>query len=365
MKIKNLRLPRLIKKTLVTLSLTALLSILIAALLMISAEVKIQQPLAIKQAELLTIKPGTSFNGFSKQLVTRGWLDNRFWLRSYVKFNPQLSIIKSGTYQVPANVTMFDLLSLVVSGKEHQFSITFIEGTSIKQWLELLNKTNNITHQLPSVFTDGETNDFAVSFVNNDKKMQALSLLAQQFKIASNNPEGYFYPDTYAFSAGDSDVDILSRAHNKMMQELDIRWQNRDRNLPYKTKHEALTMASIIEKESGMYAEHEIIASVFINRLNKKMRLQTDPTVIYGLGENYYGDITFKHLRDKTPYNTRKIKGLTPTPIAMPGKNALDAAFAPATTNYLYFVSNGDGEHIFTTNLQDHNRAVKKYQLKK
>ena len=323
-----------------------------------------EQPLELSDTQLITVKEGSSFHHLSQLLVKKGWLKNRFWLRNYVRLYPELANIKAGTYQILANTTTQALLTQLVAGKEHQFSITFVEGTSIKQWFELLAKTKNITHELPVVFTEGEANEFAVSFVNNDKKMRALQLFSQQLNIADKNPEGYFYPDTYAFSFGDSDLDILRRAHKKMQHELDKLWQSRDVNLPYKSKYEALTMASIIEKESGKYAEHEIIASVFINRLHKKMRLQTDPTVIYGLGENYYGDIKFKHLRTKTPYNTRKIKGLTPTPIAMPGKSALEAAFAPATTNYLYFVSNGNGEHIFTTNLKDHNRAVKKYQLK-
>lgn len=361
--IKNL--PKVTRKirTLITM-MFVITSIAIITLIFVTQS-KIQQTMTIEKIELITVEKGSSFNQFSKQLVNKGWLDNRFWLRNYVRFNPELANIKSGTYQVMPETPLIDLLEMIVAGKEHQFTITFIEGTSIKQWLGLLSKTKNITHTLPTIFNEGALNEFSVSFVNNDKKMQALNALAQQFKINTSNPEGYFYPDTYAFSLGDSDIAILTRAHNKMLHELDKRWHNRDISLPYKTKHEALTMASIIEKESGKYAEHEIIASVFINRLHKKMRLQTDPTVIYGLGENYYGDIKYKHLRDKTPYNTRKIKGLTPTPIAMPGKNALDAAFSPATTNFLYFVSNGNGEHIFSTNLADHNRAVSKYQRKK
>jgi UPF0755 protein len=326
---------------------------------------QVKLPLNLTKNQLLTVKEGNSFNQFSRLLVDKGWLENRFWLRNYVRIHKDLALIKAGTYQIPANCTLEQLLHIITKGKEHQFTITFVEGTSIKQWLELLAKTNNIKHELSTIFTTGSANDFSVSFVNNGKKMQALSLLAQQFNMDVNNPEGYFYPDTYAFSSGDSDIDILHRAHNKMMQEIDKLWLTRDIRLPYKTKHEALTMASIIEKESGKHTEHTVIASVFINRLHKRMRLQTDPTVIYGLGENYYGDIKFKHLRDKTPYNTRKIDGFPPTPIAMPGKNALEATFFPATTDYLYFVSNGKGEHIFNTNLKDHNRAVRKYQLKK
>lgn len=358
-------LPKIIRTIMAFVAVMFVVTSIAIITLVYTAQTKIQQAMAVEKIELITVEKGSSFNQFSKQLVNKGWIENRFWLRNYVRFNAELANIKSGTYQVMPETPLIDLLKMVVAGKEHQFSITFIEGTSIKQWLELLAKTKNITHKLPAVFNEGVANEFSVSFVNNDEKMQALAILAQQFNITSKNPEGYFYPDTYAFSLGDSDIAILSRAHNKMLQELDKRWQKRDTNLPYKTKHEALTMASIIEKESGKYAEHEIIASVFVNRLHKKMRLQTDPTVIYGLGENYYGDIKYKHLRDKTPYNTRKIKGLTPTPIAMPGENALDAAFSPATTEFLYFVSNGNGEHIFSTNLADHNRAVTKYQRKK
>lgn len=338
--------------------------ILIGSYLVGNTFYQAKQPINLTKQQLITIEEGSSFHQFSRLLVKKGWLENRFWLRNYVRLYPELAKIKAGTYQIQANISLQALLRQIVAGKEHQFSITFVEGTSIKQWLELLASTENIQHEISDVFMQGKENTFSVSYVDNKEKMAALKLLSQQFTVEQQYPEGYFYPDTYAFSLGDSDIDILRRANNKMLKELDKRWQNRDKNLPYKTKHEALTMASIIEKESGKYAEHEIIASVFVNRLHKKMRLQTDPTVIYGLGENYYGDIKFKHLRDKTPYNTRKIKGLPPTPIAMPGKNALDAAFAPASTSYLYFVSNGKGEHIFSTNLRDHNQAVKKYQLK-
>lgn len=338
--------------------------ILIGSYLVGNTLYQAKQPINLTKQQLITIEEGSSFHQFSRLLVKKGWLENRFWLRNYVRLYPELAKIKAGTYQIQANISLQALLRQIVAGKEHQFSITFVEGTSIKQWLELLASTENIQHEISDVFMQGKENTFSVSYVDNKEKMAALKLLSQQFTVVRQYPEGYFYPDTYAFSLGDSDIDILRRANNKMLKELDKRWQNRDKNLPYKTKHEALTMASIIEKESGKYAEHEIIASVFVNRLHKKMRLQTDPTVIYGLGENYYGDIKFKHLRDKTPYNTRKIKGLPPTPIAMPGKNALDAAFAPASTSYLYFVSNGKGEHIFSTNLRDHNQAVKKYQLK-
>jgi UPF0755 protein len=339
-----LSLSLLIRKTLMTLAVCVLLSILAVVGVMIMSEMKVQQPLAIKQAEFLTIKPGTSFNAFSKQLVDRGWLQERFWLRSYAKFNPQDSKIKSGTYQVQANISTIKLLDLVVSGKEYQFSITLIEGSTFKQVLAQLAQHQHITHQLANL---------------------TLVAIAKKLSIEQDNPEGWLFPDTYAFTQGTTDLSIIKRAYEKMQSELAVQWHNRAENLPYKTPYQALVMASIIEKESGRHTEHPRISSVFVNRLNKKMRLQTDPTVIYGLGERYQGDITYAHLREKTAYNTYKIKGLPPTPIALPGAQALQAALNPELSDYLYFVSNGAGEHIFSKNLADHNRAVSKYQRKK
>jgi len=334
----------LIRRTLVTLAISVLLSLLAALALMITSEMKIKQPLTIKQSEFITIKPGTSFNAFSKQLMDKGWLQQRFWLRSYAKFNPELSKIKSGTYQVEANTRIIELLKVVVSGKEHQFSITFIEGSTVKQVLAQLALHPHITHQLAGL---------------------SLAAVAEKLSIAQNNPEGWLFPDTYAFTQDTADINIIKRAYEKMQNALNMQWQNRAVDLPYTSPYQALIMASIIEKESGRHAEHPRIASVFVNRLNKRMRLQTDPTVIYGLGERYQGDITYAHLREKTAYNTYKIKGLPPTPIALPGAQALHAALHPESSNYLYFVSNGLGEHIFSTNLADHNRAVTKYQRKK
>ncbi|TWX73955.1 endolytic transglycosylase MltG [Colwellia sp. C1TZA3] len=344
MKKKFINLPLLVSRTLMTLTVCTLLSILAVVVVMIMSEMKVQQPLAIKQAEFLTIKPGTSFNAFSKQLVNKGWLQERFWLRSYVKFNPQDSKIKSGTYQVQANMSTAVLLNLVVSGKEHQFSITFIEGSTFKQVLAQLAQHPHITHQLANL---------------------PLATIAKKLSIEQDNPEGWLFPETYAFTQNTTDLSIIKRAYEKMQSVLEVQWHNRAENLPYKSRYQALIMASIIEKESGRHTEHPRISSVFVNRLNKKMRLQTDPTVIYGLGERYQGDITYAHLREKTAYNTYKIKGLPPTPIALPGAQALRAALQPELSEYLYFVSNGEGEHIFSKNLADHNRAVTKYQRKK
>jgi UPF0755 protein len=303
---------------------------------------QIKQPLNISKTQLFTITDGTSFHRFSKNLIKNDWLKTRFWLRNYVRLNPELANIKAGTYQIEKNTTLHSLLKQLVAGKEHQFNVTFIEGSTFKQWLALLDNTDNLVHHL-------------------NKK--SIAEVVDKLAINHKNPEGLFYPDTYAFTANTSDIDILIRAQKKMSKELTNAWQSRHENLPYKNKYQALIMASIIEKESGRHAEHGIISSVFINRLNKKMRLQTDPTVIYGLGDRYKGDITYRHLREKTAYNTYRINGLPPTPIAMAGKSALHAALNPLATDYLYFVSNGEGKHIFSTNLKDHNAAVSKYQL--
>ena len=327
-------------KKLILFIIIALIAISIS--LLTYTQYQIKQPLNISKTQLFTVTEGTSFHRFSKVLIDNTWLESRFWLRNFVRLNPELANIKAGTYQIEKNTSLLSLLEQLVAGKEHQFSVTFIEGSTFKEWLALLKNTDNLVHHL---------------------NQKSITEIAKKLAINHKNPEGLFYPDTYAFTANTSDIDILKRAQKKMSREITNAWQSRHENLPYKDKYQALIMASIIEKESGRHAEHGIISSVFINRLNKKMRLQTDPTVIYGLGERYKGDITYRHLREKTAYNTYRINGLPPTPIAMAGKSALHAALNPLATDYLYFVSNGEGKHIFSTNLKDHNAAVSKYQL--
>ena len=237
-----------------------------------------KQPLDIAETQLLTIKDGTSFSHFSKQLIKKKWLDNRFWLRNYVRLKPEYANIKAGTYKVAKGSSIQGLLAQLVTGKEHQFSVTFIEGTTFKEWLVQLNAMDNIIHTI---------------------NQSSVADIAKKLNISQSNPEGLFYPETYAFTAGTTDIQLLKRAQHKMSVELDLAWESRAELLPYENKYQALIMASIIEKESGKNAEHGIISSVFVNRLNIKMRLQTDPTIIYGLGDRYKGDIKSKHKREK------------------------------------------------------------------
>ena len=305
---------------------------------------QMNKPIHLNVPTMVTVKPGLSLSSFSTDLVNKGWIDNRFWLRTYARLYPENSNIKRGTFKVKANIALKELLQQLVLGKEHQFTITFVEGSTFKEWLEKLKNQSQLTHHLSG---------------------KSIKQIAQLLDIKQANPEGWFFPETYAFTKGTTDLSLLKRAHNEMRNKLDDLWQKRVENLPYKNAFEALIMASIIEKETSVVDEMPVISSVFVNRLRKNMRLQTDPTIIYGLGERYKGNIKRVHKRERTAYNTYRINGLPPTPIAMPGILALQAVLNPDTTDFLYFVSMGNGKHIFTSNLKDHNAAVVKYQLGK
>ncbi len=297
-------------------------------------------PLAIEKDNFLTVKAGSSISSFAKQLEQQHWITDRFWLRNYGRIFPQKANIKAGTYLIAKGISLEALLVQLVQGKEHQFSITFIEGTRFIDALEILSEHAHIKHSL-----SGKT----------------VAAIADTLGIDAVNPEGWLFPDTYAFTAGTQDIALLKRAHTNMEKQLNELWEKRTKNLPYKTAYEALIMASIIEKETSYVAEQPTISSVFVNRLRKRMRLQTDPTVIYGLGDRYQGDITRAHLREKTAYNTYRINGLPPTPIAMAGLSALKATLNPAKSDYFYFVSGGDGKHVFSRTLAEHNAAVRRY----
>lgn len=306
-------------------------------------EKQMNQPLPIVKNQLLTVKSGSSVASFSKELVNKGWIDSRFWLRAYARLQPDKAIIKVGTYQILPNTSLQRLFAQVASGKEHQFTLTIVEGSTFKQLIAQLQNQPQLTHSL---------------------HLLSVEQISKKLEIKQENPEGWFFPETYAFTQGMDDFNVLKRAHVTMQTTLTKLWQERGVGLPYETPYQALIMASIIEKETSYIPEQPLIASVFINRLAKKMRLQTDPTVIYGLGERYEGNITRAHLREKTAYNTYRINGLPPTPIAMPGLSAIKAVLNPAISDYYYFVSDGNRKHVFSQTLAEHNVAVRDFLAK-
>ena len=252
--------------------------------------------------------------------------------------------VRAGEYEIEAGMTPDNLLEKFTQGNAIQYSFTVIEGWSFRQMLTELTNDPIIVHTL-----DGKTNQ------------EIMDLLG----YPDQHPEGLFFPDTYRFPKGTRDVDFLRRAYQVMQKHLTREWNQRAGDIPLKSSYEALILASIIEKETGAGFERPLISGVFTRRLKKKMRLQTDPTIIYGLGDKFDGNIRFRDLKKDTPYNTYLHAGLTPTPIALPGLDAIHAALHPAKTEALYFVSKGDGTHQFSATLEEHNAAVKRYQLKR
>ncbi|WP_113627782.1 endolytic transglycosylase MltG [Pectobacterium peruviense] len=323
-----------------------LLIIAAVVLMLLVAWQKMQRfagsPLAIEKETIFTLPAGTGREGLETLLLDQKIMTDGAFFPWLLRIEPELAKFKAGTYRFTTGMSVREMLALLSSGKEAQFTIRFVEGSRLKEWIVTLQQAPYIKH----VLADKTEQDIVTQLEINDKA----------------NPEGWFYPDTYSYTAGTSDSALLQRAHQRMKKTVDDVWKGREEGLPYKTPDELLTMASIIEKETAINEERTQVASVFINRLRLGMRLQTDPTVIYGMGDDYKGVITRKALDTPTPYNTYVISGLPPTPIAMPGKASLDAAAHPAKTSYLYFVADGKGGHSFTTNLADHNRAVKVYR---
>lgn len=317
--------------------------LIISTVLFYQLDKELNTELPIEVDSFLKVKAGSSINSFASELKAKNWISTRLWLKGYARIFPEKTKIKKGTYLIKKNSSLEQLLTQLVEGKEYQFSITFIEGTRFKD--ALLSVADH-------------------DYINKTLTDLPIDKISLKLGIDAKNPEGWLFPDTYAFTAGTDDLTILKRAFVNMKSLLSREWGKRADNLPYSTPYQALIMASIIEKESSYLAEQPLISSVFVNRLRKKMRLQTDPTVIYGLGDRYQGDITRAHLREKTAYNTYRINGLPPTPIALPGLSAIQATLNPDTSNYLYFVSGGDGKHVFSKTLTEHNRAVQQY-LKK
>ncbi|WP_405601114.1 MULTISPECIES: endolytic transglycosylase MltG [unclassified Pseudoalteromonas] len=300
----------------------------------------INTPLMVTNNTQFEVKRGTGFNKLCKQWQANNWVDSCWRYQIIAKLDPTLTDLKAGLYAL-SNTSVIDNIKKINQGQQVSFSFTIIEGQALRDVLAAIKNTTNL---------------------KNDLNIEQLS---QQVLSSDIHLEGWLFPDTYHYHNNDTASSVLKRAAQKMQQTLDDAWQQRAQNLPYNSAYEVLIMASIIEKETGLASERPLIASAFVNRLNTNMRLQTDPTVIYGLGENFDGDIKRKDLRDYTPYNTYRIKGLPPTPIAMPSKAAILAAVNPPHSEYVYFVAKGDGSHQFSTTLKQHNAAVKTYILNK
>ena len=308
----------------------------------------VHTPVNVTQDQLLTIERGTTGSKLVALLEQENILEHADLLPWLLKLQPQLNKVKAGTYSLTGVKTLQDLLDMINSGKEAQFSVKFIEGKTFKEWRKNLENAPHLKQTL-----QGKT----------DKEIMALLDIPAVAKAVYewNNMEGWLYPDTYNYTPNSTDLELLKRSATRLQKALDKAWNERDENLLLADPYQMLILASIVEKETGIAAERPQVASVFINRLKANMKLQTDPTVIYGMGESYTGNIRKKDLETITPYNTYMIEGLPPTPIAMVSESALQAVAHPAKTDFYYFVADGSGGHKFTRNLNEHNKAVQEY----
>ena len=299
-------------------------------------------PLVAEGDGIITVKRGDTLATLNRELIRRGVISGSDWvLPLYARLNPQAANIKAGDYRIDENATLPSLINDITNGKVVVYSVTVIEGKTFKDLRETLRQTAGLEHTL-----------------NNKTDAEIATLLGLQ-----GNPEGWFLPETYQFNRGTTDLDMLKRMYDEMQRTLEKAWASRAEGLPLATPYEALILASIIEKETGVAAERPQISGVFTRRLQKNMLLQTDPTVIYGAAD-YHGDLTRNHLQTDPPYTTYINKGLPPTPIALPGKASIEAALHPADGDSLYFVADGTGGHTFSATYEEHQQAVADY-LKK
>ena len=289
----------------------------------------------------VVITKGSSIRTVARDLSRENMIDFSQPLAWYARLTGQANHIQAGEYWLPPGITPAGFVEMLVAGKVIQLPVTFIEGWTFQDVRGALFRQS----QLQSKTSD----------MSEQQIMTAIG-------VSGVSPEGRFFPDTYLYTAGSTDIGLLKRSAARMQQFLESAWQDRDQGLPYKTAGEALVMASIVEKETGSAGERKKIAGVFVRRLKLGMRLQSDPTVIFGMGEQYSGNITRRDLKRTTAYNTYRIKGLPPTPIAIPGKASIEAALHPAEGDELYFVGKGDGSHYFSATLAEHQKAVEKYQ---
>lgn len=301
----------------------------------------LNEPLAIDEAQILEVSQGRSFISLLNQLEREAMITSALPMRLWLRLPGQQGTIRSGEYAIEPGITLPELYQKLQEGQVVTYRLTILEGWTFQQMRKVMAQSEKL---------QPTTQDWS-----EEEIMEALGR-------PDEPAEGWFFPDTYTYHKGMQDLDLLRLAHRRMRTLLDDVWSERQVGLPYDTPYEALIMASIIERETGAPHERRDIAGVFIRRLHKGMRLQTDPTVIYGMGDRYQGRITRADLRRPTPWNTYTNFGLPPTPIALPGEGALRASVDPAEGDTYYFVARGDGTHQFSRTLEEHNRAVQKYQ---
>ncbi len=299
------------------------------------------KPIELDEPVLVTIERGATLNVATESLENSSVIHDAWSFKLLARVFGLGSEIKAGKYQFEDGITGFQVLQKIHRGYFAKNRIRIQEGWTFTDLREALDQHDAILHT-----SSGWTNKRILNELN----------------ISYGHPEGLFFPDTYIFSGGTSDLRIMRIAHEKMTEVLEEEWRMRHADIRLKDPYEGLVLASIIEKETYLVKEKSLIAGVFLNRLETRMRLQADPTVIYGMGDNFDGDIRYKDLKDDNPYNTYTRHGLPPSPIALPSLSSIRAAMRPQETNFLYFVAKGDGTHQFSDNLKDHNRAVRKYQ---
>ena len=321
----------------------------VAALLVITAAAVagaigwwILQPLPLPVSPFVfDVRPGVSLKTVARELARAGILPAELPLVVLARLERVDRTIKAGNYEIAAGITLPRLLEKLTQGDATQTALTIIEGTTYAELAGALGANSGVVKRVLDLPAEE---------------------LARRIGMPGQSLEGWFFPDTYFFATGSTDLALLTRAHRAMRSRLDAAWGKRAGDSPLNSPYEALILASIVEKETGRAADRPLVASVFVNRLRLKMRLQSDPTVIYGLGTRFDGNLRKRDLETDTAYNSYTREGLPPAPIALPGQSSLDAAVNPPRTPYLYFVARGDGSSEFSANLADHNRAVAKFQ---
>ena len=296
---------------------------------------------ALSESVIFEVAPGSSFTRITANLELAGYLEYPLLFRLLARWRGVENVIKTGEHEIPAQLSPIQLLDNLVQGNIKQYRITLVEGWTFEQAVNAIWSSEKTVRELheydPNIISD-------------------------KLELSVSDPEGMLFPDTYFYTAGTTDLQILRRAHSRLTEVLEDAWEKRLGALPYASAYEALVLASIIEKESAYGAERGHVAGVFVRRLETGMRLQSDPTVIYGLGDSFDGNLTRAHLQELTPYNTYRIAALPPTPIALAGLESITASLHPLPSDYLYFVAKGNGEHHFSKTLEEHNAAVRLYQ---